>query len=113
MPPPAPARVTGPTPAQAIIEGEQRYTDIRVPVLAVYAIPHNFGSIFHDPAQRAAAEARDAVSFGAQADAFEKGVARAQVVRLPNASHYVFKSSEAEVLREMRAFIYETALSRS
>jgi hypothetical protein len=27
------------------------------------------------------------------------------VVRLPNANHYVFMSNEADVLREMRAFI--------
>jgi len=29
----------------------------------------------------------------------------ARVVRLPNANHYVFISNEADVLREMRAFL--------
>jgi non-heme chloroperoxidase len=27
------------------------------------------------------------------------------VVRLPNADHYVFKSNDADVLREMKAFL--------
>jgi hypothetical protein len=41
----------------------------------------------------------------AQANAFENGVPSAHVVRLPNASHYVFVSNETDVPREMNAFI--------
>ena len=41
----------------------------------------------------------------AQAKAFESGVPTARVVRIPNANHYVFLSHEADVLREMDAFI--------
>jgi hypothetical protein len=37
--------------------------------------------------------------------AFERGLPSARVVRIPNADHYVFQSNEAEVLREMNAFI--------
>ena len=37
--------------------------------------------------------------------AFQAGVPSARVVRLPNANHYVFNSNEADVLREMNAFI--------
>ena len=37
--------------------------------------------------------------------AFADGVPKAHVVRLPNAHHYIFLSSEAEVLREIRAFL--------
>jgi len=58
-----------------------------------------------DPAGRAAAEARDMASIGAQDKAFETGLPAAQVVRLPGASHYVFQSNEADVRREMNAFI--------
>jgi hypothetical protein len=41
----------------------------------------------------------------AQADAFEKGVTTARVVRLQHASHIVYQSNEADVLREIDAFI--------
>jgi len=40
-----------------------------------------------------------------QARAFEEGVPGARVVRLAGAHHYVFLSNEADVLRELRAFI--------
>jgi pimeloyl-ACP methyl ester carboxylesterase len=40
-----------------------------------------------------------------QLNAFETGVPTARVVKLPGAHHYVFLSNEAEVLREMRAFL--------
>jgi non-heme chloroperoxidase len=104
---PAPPNAALPhlTPAQAIMEGERRYSDIRVPVLAIYAIPHDFGLAFRDPAVRAAAEARDLVSSGAQAKFFEGSVPSARVVILPHASHAVFQSNEADVLREMNAFL--------
>jgi hypothetical protein len=39
-----------------------------------------------------------------QAKAFEDGVQTARVVRLRGA-HYIFLSNEADVLREMRAFL--------
>lgn len=54
---------------------------------------------------RAAIEADDEAYFGTQVNAFENGVPSARVVRLPHANHYVFRSNEADVLREMNAFI--------
>jgi len=39
------------------------------------------------------------------ANSFAAGVASAQVVRLPNANHYVFRSNEAEVFRAMNDFL--------
>jgi non-heme chloroperoxidase len=95
-----------PVAAQAILAGMQKYTDVRVPILAIYALPHDVGSQFKDdPAARAAAEARDLDTTGAQVKAFETGLPSARVVRLPHANHYVFQSNEADVLREMNAFI--------
>lgn len=89
-----------------IIAGEQKYTKIPVPILAIYAVPHDFGrALGNDPDARAAYEARDEITTGAQADAFAKGVRSAKVVRLPHADHYVFQSNEADVLREMNAFL--------
>jgi pimeloyl-ACP methyl ester carboxylesterase len=90
---------------QAIMTGMRKYTDIRVPVLAIYALPHTTGQPFKDDAARAAADARDEAIVGPQAKAFESGVPSARVVRLPHANHYVFFSNEADVLREMNAFL--------
>jgi pimeloyl-ACP methyl ester carboxylesterase len=95
-----------PAPSLAIQAGLQKYTDIKGPILAIYAVPHDLGPQFrNDPTARAAAEARDLESTGAQAKAFETGLPNARVVRLAHASHYVFLSNEADVLREMNAFI--------
>ena len=40
-----------------------------------------------------------------QTKSIEDGVPGARVVRLPGAHHYLFLSNEADVLREMRAFL--------
>jgi hypothetical protein len=80
--------------------------DIRVPVLAIFAVPHDPGLFYHsDPAALAVWDARDLEQTGALVNAFERGVPSARVVRLPYADHYVFFTNEADVLREMRAFI--------
>lgn len=95
-----------PAPVLAIVAGQQKYTSIRVPALAIYAIPHSgMPAAGRDEATVAAAEARDNALSEAQAKAFEKGVPSAHVVRLPHADHYVFKSNESDVLREMNAFL--------
>jgi non-heme chloroperoxidase len=100
MPPPRfPAAVKG------IMEGEQKYTEIHAPLLLIYAVPHSGGPPLNDPAIRAAAEARDEVNTNAQAQAFSSAAPQAIVVKLPHANHYVFDSNEADVLREMDAFI--------
>ena len=89
--------------------GHQKYTKIPVPILAIYAVPHDLGSLAavfgNDAAARAAYEARDQISTEAQAKAFESGVPTARVVRLQHADHYVFQSNEGDVLREMNSFI--------
>lgn len=102
-PPPPPRRPAIPA---AIQFGEQKYTKIDAPILAFFAIPHDFGPVLKDyPAAKAAMVEADRERFSAQANAFEAGLPSAHVVRLPNASHYVFKSNEADVVREMDAFL--------
>jgi len=91
-----------------VLAGRQRYTSIPVPILAIFAAPHEYlSSTGSDPASRAAADALDEVRTGPirTANAFEKGLPHAHVVRLPHASHMVFRSNEADVLRKMNAFI--------
>jgi non-heme chloroperoxidase len=86
--------------------GEQKYTRIPVPTLAIVVCPHNFnGAISKDETARAAMVANDLSRCTAQADAFAAGVPSAHVVRLPNTDHYVFRSNEAEVIREMNTFL--------
>jgi len=103
----AQARAPAPPPAaQAIMAGVQKYEDIRVPILAIYALPHDLPPVPGiDPAARAAMEARDEATTGAQMKAFEAGIPSAHAVRLPHANHYVFRSNESDVLREMNAFL--------
>jgi pimeloyl-ACP methyl ester carboxylesterase len=91
--------------AVAILDSEQKYTEIHAPVLLIYAAPHSGYPPVKDPAMRASAEARDEANANAQAKAFVAAVPQAHVVKLPHANHYVFDSNEADVLREMDAFI--------
>jgi non-heme chloroperoxidase len=96
--------VQGPT--REIMNGMQKYTKIPVPILAIYALPHDYGAFASpDAAARAAQDARDEETTGAQAKAFETGLPTAKVVRIAHADHYVFRSNEADVLREMNTFI--------
>jgi len=108
-PAPPPSATTGDIPfaAAAIQAGLQKFTDIRVPALAIYAVPHDLGpaAFRGNEAGKAAFEARDAARTEVQAKAFESGVPSARVVRLPRANHFVFLSHEADVLREMQSFL--------
>jgi pimeloyl-ACP methyl ester carboxylesterase len=63
--------------------------------LAIYALPHAPGS----------GDAALDVKGEAIAKAFEAGLPNARVVRLPKANHFVFLSNQADVLREMEAFL--------
>ncbi len=85
MPPPAMVAT-----ARAILLGQKKFTSISGPILAIYAFPKP--GIEPSPSKEA------------QVNAFEAGVPSARVVRLPNASHHIYKSNEEDVLREMRAF---------
>jgi len=78
-----------------IHEGMQRYTDIRAPVLAIYALRSisTNPSAANDPGRERVLQA------------LKRGAPGARVVILPDATHDVFRSNEADVLREMHAFI--------
>jgi len=90
--------------ARAIVAGERKYTRIPVPILAIYALPHDMGG---NNTAAAVAESRDRASItGPQARAFEIAVRTARVVLMPHASHYIFDSNESDVIREMVGFIH-------
>jgi pimeloyl-ACP methyl ester carboxylesterase len=95
-----------PLPLKAIMSGMQKYNKIPVPILAIYAVPHDLGPQANpDPAKKAAREAIELETIGAQAKAFETAVPTARVVRIAHANHYIFRSNEADVVREIDAFV--------
>jgi hypothetical protein len=89
------------------MSGMEKYTSISAPILAIYAVPHDRGPQPPgvDASAQAALDARDEETTGAQAEAFETGLPSAKIVRIPHANHYVFRSNEADVIREMSAFL--------
>jgi non-heme chloroperoxidase len=90
----------------AITIGVQRFTTINVPALVLFAEPHDFSEMMKDnPEGRASMEAADKAKTERQAVAFETQVPSAHVVRIVHANHYLFRSNEADVLREINAFI--------
>jgi non-heme chloroperoxidase len=101
--PPLPPR----SPINAAMNfGMQKYTDIPVPVLAIYACPHNWDRLPDDGAGRKAALiADDKVRCTGWADNFKRGVPSAHIVMIPNADHYVYVSNEAQVVTEINAFL--------
>jgi non-heme chloroperoxidase len=94
-----------------MLEGMKKYTNVPLPALVIFAIPHRLGKWVDDstdPKVREAAKAYSAaevVLTTRQAKAIEDGVPTARVVRLRDADHYVYLSNESDVLREMKSFL--------
>jgi non-heme chloroperoxidase len=72
-----------------------------VPALAIFASPHDTGAATPD----AAFDRFDEAMTERQARAFERGVPRARVLRWSRASHYLFLTRQADVIREVSEFI--------
>ncbi|HMH64448.1 MAG TPA: alpha/beta hydrolase [Rhizomicrobium sp.] len=83
------------------VEGAQRRYTVgpKLPMLALFAVPQDCGKC-DDPNQKI----WDAAGVVA-ANAFEAGNPGARVVRIAHARHGIWKSNEADVLREMNAFL--------
>jgi non-heme chloroperoxidase len=94
-----------------LIAGVKKFDNIRVPALVVFASPHGFGTWVDNNAdpvirrQAAEAAATSEPLVERQIKAVEASIPRARIVRLPGANHYVYLSNEADVIREMRAFV--------
>ena len=85
------------------------YSNIRVPVLALLEFPR-FPADYRpkNDEERALIEqfvARGRVIWGRWTDKLKRGVPDARFVDVPGGGHYLFMTKEAEVLRELHAFI--------
>jgi non-heme chloroperoxidase len=95
----------------AVYGGMKKYTNIPVPALVIFAIPHGQGKWVDNNTDPKVWEAAKTYSRAltplteSQAKAFENGVPTAHVVRIRGAHHYVYLSNEADVLREMKSFL--------
>jgi len=98
--PPRPVLPPASTARDAIMRGFRDYSGIKPPFLAFVPVPHQC-----QPNCDTEFAKNDVANMTALADTLEADYPDAHVVRLPNANHYVFFSNEADVLREMNAFI--------
>jgi non-heme chloroperoxidase len=85
------------------------YSNIRVPVLVMLEFPH-FPDDYHPKSddERALIEQfveRGRVVVGRWTDKVKRNVPEARVVDVPGGGHYLWITREAQVLREVRAFI--------
>ena len=85
---------------QAMEQGMHAYTGIKPPILVIYATPKPCAPACNDPDYLR--RTRDET---AQADVVEKSYPSGRVVRIPRANHYVFRSHEAEVMKEVNTFL--------
>jgi len=88
--PPARRKDAPPPPSilLALVNGAQKFTEIHVPTLAIFAISRSPGE-----------------TTNAQADAFQGAVPEARVVRIAGADHFIFRSNTKEVVEEMTTFL--------
>jgi non-heme chloroperoxidase len=95
----------------SLIATPAKYTKIPVPALVIFANPHSQGPWAErnsDASVRASAKAYStalAALTAKQEKSVRDAVPAAHVVELPNADHFVFLSSESDVLREIRDFV--------
>ena len=78
----------------------RKFGAVKVPVLALVALPTPCTQACDDPVRRANDDMRHA-----QANAIEKLLPDARIVRIPGADHYIFRSHEEISLREMNQFL--------
>jgi hypothetical protein len=94
-----------------LLTSTRKYTTIPVPALVIFANPHGLGIWLNsntDLTVEAAARSYSstlAALTEKQEKAVENRVPTAHVITLPGASHHVFLSNAADVIREMQNFL--------
>jgi pimeloyl-ACP methyl ester carboxylesterase len=92
--------------ANSLVTSMTKYAQISVPALFLVSSQHQgrWSGAITDPKILGQMEAVSALK-ERQAKAIEEGLPNARVVMVPVSNHHVFLSNEADVLREMRAFL--------
>lgn len=103
LPPPAPNASAAPPDSiaihnEAMDKGERPFTDVKGPILVIAAAPHD---------RFKGKPPKDYERETQRLAALEKRLPNARVVRIPFASHFIYESNEAQVVREMNAFMDE------
>ena len=94
-----------------LLTSTRKYTAIQVPALVIFANPHGLGTWVNsntDPTVQTAVKSYSstlAALTEKQEKAVENGLPAAHVITLPGASHHVFLSNAADVIREMQNFL--------
>lgn len=84
----------------------EKFTNIPVPVLAIYACPIDYGPMVDDnPAFREKFDAFKAIECQDQANALQKDVPTARVILWPHTYHYLFIARRDDVLSELSLFL--------
>jgi non-heme chloroperoxidase len=102
-PPPLPSTDPRLPYMRKIQANQRRFTEIRGPILAIVAIPHDYEK--NPPVALKESTAMDMAYAKQEIDAFQSHLPNARVVRLPYANHSVFRSNATDVEREMNAFM--------
>ena len=92
----------------AIMEGRERFITIDAPALVIMGDEDNPHPASEDDPKSRTEAVRQALEIRnkkRQIAAFERQVPSAHMVLIPHATHYVFQSNEADVLREISTFI--------
>jgi non-heme chloroperoxidase len=74
----------------ALLDGQQKFTQIGLPVLAIFNVPHS-------PVFRRTMEE--------QVNAFETKIPRVRIIRIENADHYLFQSKDIDVVHAINVFV--------
>lgn len=106
VPPPPPP----PPIPLAIWFGMEKFTKIEAPAMAIFACPHDMtpafrGPLAHDVMAQTAMRANDLQRCTDWANSFERAMPADPVVRIADASHFVFVSNPDAVERAMRDFL--------
>ena len=92
--------------ADSLFAGFQKFTAIRAPVLAIFAAPREpSAALLKDSVALAKSDSTYLAGVMPQIEAFERGIPGARVLRISHSNHYVFRSHEAEVLKDVVEFI--------
>jgi non-heme chloroperoxidase len=86
--------------ANKIVANPHPYGSALVPVLAIIAMPRRCEPQCDTPSMK-----RIMAADASRADLFEKAAPHARLVRIAKASHYIWRSNEAQVEQEMNAFM--------